>query len=90
MLESKGAIDRAQLKALISGIASFISRARLVHPTKSLKICRDPEDDMLLECCLAAKANFLITGDKDLLAIEDPPSGLTILSPGNSLRTFLA
>ncbi|NIQ06223.1 MAG: toxin-antitoxin system toxin component, PIN family protein, partial [Candidatus Korarchaeota archaeon] len=27
----------------------------------------DPKDDMLLECCAAAEADLLITGDKDLL-----------------------
>ncbi len=36
---------------------------------------------MLLECCLAAKADFLITGDKDLLEISDLPFRLKILSP---------
>jgi putative PIN family toxin of toxin-antitoxin system len=85
VLESKGKIDHSQLKALIAGIASFTSRAKLVHPTKRLSICRDPEDNMLLECCLEAKANFLITGDKDLLSIE-APSGLKILSPDNFIK----
>lgn len=86
MLESRRRIDRSQLKALISGIASFTSGAKLVHPTKTLSMCRDPEDDMLLECCLQAKADFLITGDKDLLAIDDPPSGLKILSPDSFIK----
>ncbi len=36
---------------------------------------------MLLECCLAAKADFLITGDKDLLEIRDLPFSLKILTP---------
>jgi predicted nucleic acid-binding protein len=36
---------------------------------------------MLLECCLAAKADFLITGDKDLLDMQAVPFGLKILSP---------
>jgi predicted nucleic acid-binding protein len=26
----------------------------------------DPEDKMVLECCLVAKAKLLITGDRDL------------------------
>jgi putative PIN family toxin of toxin-antitoxin system len=86
MLESKRRIDHSQLKALISGIASFTSRAKLVCPAKSLSVCRDPEDDMLLECCLEAKADFLITGDKDLLAIDKPPSGLKILSPNKFIK----
>lgn len=36
---------------------------------------------MVLECCLEAKAAFLITGDKDLLEIEYLPFHLKIMSP---------
>jgi putative PIN family toxin of toxin-antitoxin system len=31
--------------------------------------CRDRNDDFVLACALAAKAEFLVTGDKDLLTI---------------------
>jgi len=62
-----------------------VTAATLVHPEKKLHICRDPRDDIMLECCIAAKADFLITGDKDLLEIKDLPFDVTILSP----QTFL-
>lgn len=32
--------------------------------------CRDPKDDYLLELALISEADYLITGDKDLLAVE--------------------
>jgi putative PIN family toxin of toxin-antitoxin system len=66
---------------LISGLASFVAKTTVVNPQKKLSLCRDPKDNMLLECCLAAKADFLITGDKDLLAMEALPFQLTIMSP---------
>ena len=34
------------------------------------KICRDPKDDFLLALSKEGKANYLITGDKDLLDIK--------------------
>ena len=68
MAEDK--IDCVQLKALISGVAAFVSNAKVIIPKKKLLICRDTKDNMLLECCSMAKADFLITGDKDLLDIE--------------------
>lgn len=34
------------------------------------KICRDPKDDFLLALSKESRANYLITGDKDLLAIK--------------------
>jgi putative PIN family toxin of toxin-antitoxin system len=63
-------ITRSQLEALVSGIASFVGDARLVVAKSKLRLCRDPEDDVLLECSLAADADFLVTGDRDLLEIE--------------------
>ena len=68
-LLSEGKIHREKLQALVSGIASYVSAARLVKPKKQVRICRDPEDDMVLECCRAAGATVLITGDGDLLAL---------------------
>jgi len=53
-----------------TGVAAFVSNAKVIIPKKKLLICRDTKDNMLLECCSMAKADFLITGDKDLLDIE--------------------
>jgi len=36
VLEAIGKIDHNQLKALVSGIAAFVDRARIVQPNKSL------------------------------------------------------
>jgi predicted nucleic acid-binding protein len=32
-------------------------------------VCRDPQDDMILECALNADASIIVTGDKDLLVV---------------------
>lgn len=69
------------MKALISGIAAFVARAKIVQPQKRIFICRDAKDNMLLECCFEAKANFLITGDNDLLDIKNLPFNTKILTP---------
>ena len=69
-LEAEGKINLAQLKVLLSGIASFVVKAKVVIPKKKLHLCRDEKDNMILECCLAANADLLITGDKDLLHIQ--------------------
>jgi putative PIN family toxin of toxin-antitoxin system len=80
-LEAEGKLTPLQLKALISGLAAFVIRTNVVYPRKKICICRDPSDKMLLECCLEAKANFLITGDKDLLDMKTPPFHLKLLAP---------
>jgi predicted nucleic acid-binding protein len=35
----------------------------------NVHICRDPKDDMFLECAALAGADVLVTGDKDLLSL---------------------
>lgn len=32
--------------------------------------CRDPKDDFLLDLCVSGEADYLITGDDDLLALN--------------------
>jgi predicted nucleic acid-binding protein len=36
---------------------------------------------MVLECCKAAHADILLTGDKDLLNLDTIPFPLTIMNP---------
>jgi len=79
-LLAKNKIDKEQFKALISGIAAFVSKAVVVSPKKKLLICRDPQDNLVLECCIEAGADLLITGDKDLLDIKTLPFKLKILT----------
>jgi putative PIN family toxin of toxin-antitoxin system len=74
-LEGEGKLTRAQLKALIAGLAALVSRVILVNPHRKLDVCRDAEDNMVLECCLEARARFLVSGDKDLLDLRGIPFG---------------
>ena len=42
----------------------------LVEVSSSVTICRDPKDDFLLSLARDGNADFLLTGDKDLLELE--------------------
>ena len=33
-------------------------------------ICRDPGDDKFISCAVSAGADFIVTGDKDLMAVK--------------------
>lgn len=77
--------DVQELSRLISENAQFI------EPTLTLALCRDPKDNILLEVAASAHANYLVTGDKDLL--DDPnlvktmldDYGVIVLSAGDML-----
>lgn len=60
------------------------ARACKVLPRKTVRIGRDPNDRMLLEAAQAGRADYLITGDKDLLTLGSQGKTL-ILAP----REFL-
>ena len=84
--EAAGKINHLQFKTLISGIAAVVSRAEIVNPKRKIMTCRDPKDDMLLECYIEAKADFLVTGDADLLNIAELPFNLRIVTPHKFLK----
>jgi putative PIN family toxin of toxin-antitoxin system len=60
---------------LISEAAQIVSHASVVSG-----ICRDPDDDQILSCALSAEADYLVTGDSDLLELKEF-HGIRILTP---------
>ena len=42
----------------------FAARTRLIHPTVALAECHDPDDNIFLECADAARADYLLTGNR--------------------------
>jgi putative PIN family toxin of toxin-antitoxin system len=70
-------------KDQISGACTLISEAARIVPHTSVVsgICRDPDDDQILCSALSAKADYLVTGDKDLLNLDEF-HGIKIVTPG--------
>ena len=56
-----------QVEALLDLIAL---RGELVAPDRKVKVCRDPKDDMFIEAALAGSAECVVTGDDDLLTLN--------------------
>jgi len=43
-----------------------------VQPSEEIRgLCRDPDDDQILACAVAAGADNLVTGDDDLLVLNE-------------------
>lgn len=65
--------------------------AEMVQPVASLPLsCRDPKDDMVLAAAFGGKADYLVTGDQDLLVLAPDPrlGSLRILTPAACLAQF--
>ena len=43
----------------------------IIAPKLNIKVCRDEKDNKFLECAESAKADYLISGDKDLLSLKE-------------------
>jgi len=50
-------------------------------------ICRDPDDNKIIACAVSASAEFIVSGDKDLLDIGHYKS-IRIISPSDFLKKF--
>jgi putative PIN family toxin of toxin-antitoxin system len=48
----------------------LIERAVLVEITENVQECRDPKDNKILELALSGKAQYIISGDRDLLTLN--------------------
>lgn len=43
----------------------------IIEKSETVDICRDPKDNMFLECAIAANAYYLVSGDSDLLVLKE-------------------
>jgi len=62
----------------------FARVAEWVPVTATIRRCRYPKDDKFLELAVEGKADWIITGDKDLLELS-PFQSTSILAPAAAL-----
>ena len=55
----------------IGRLIVLFEHAVVVEPQDVPAICRDPDDDKFLACAVAARADYVVTEDKDLLVLEN-------------------
>ena len=48
----------------------MIGSLEIVEEGTRIELSRDPDDDKFLGCAKAAKALYIVSGDKDLLVLE--------------------
>jgi putative PIN family toxin of toxin-antitoxin system len=63
----------------------LMDAAELVAITERIAACRDPTDDRFLELAVCGRADGIVSGDRDLLAL-DPFRGIPIVTPAAFVR----
>src|ERR1044071_4458368 len=63
-------IANEDIKKDVASLLSLIEQSESVNPSELLSVCRDPDDNRILECAIAANADFIVTEDNDLLCLK--------------------
>ena len=65
-------------------LADYLEAVQLVDPEPLAPTSRDPDDDHVLACALAAQASLIVSGDADLLVLKTFRD-IPILTPAAAL-----
>ena len=64
----------------ISHVAFYLSDlARMIKPTRKIRLFKDDPDNRILECAVSGRADVIVTGDKEILKLGEY-EGITIIS----------
>lgn len=78
--------DREVDRTLRDRVVQEYARLCLLIPIPfPIRACRDPKDDKFLEVAVYGRADLIVTGDLDLLALH-PFRGIAILTPAEYLE----
>jgi putative PIN family toxin of toxin-antitoxin system len=72
---------------VVALVRSLAQEALLVPGRVRVAVSRDPDDDKFLEAAIEARAPYVVTGDKDLLAVKTV-RGVRIVTPAAFLTTL--
>jgi putative PIN family toxin of toxin-antitoxin system len=65
-------------------LQDLVRQAESVEITVPVRACRDPNDDKILELATNGDADYIVTGDDDLL-VMNPSRGIVIIRPSEFL-----
>jgi uncharacterized protein len=85
--ELEDVLSRDKFAARIASVGSspaqmlddYLALATMVRPTTIAAVARDPDDDHVIACAIAATANAIVTRDEDLLSLKEY-RGIAILT----------
>lgn len=66
-------------------LTNFLKTVKFIAETEVVTVCRDPQDDKILNLALSGRAEYIISGDQDLLVLN-PFRGVQIITIGTFLQ----
>lgn len=49
----------------------LFSAMEIINSASNIALCRDPDDDKFISCAIDGKCLYIVSGDKDLLALKE-------------------
>jgi putative PIN family toxin of toxin-antitoxin system len=86
---SKFELEREHVNELLSNLLYFAEMFVLSDPLAPVEGLRDPKGIAFVNLAREAKADYLVSGDKDLLDLKGTLPGVTIVPPGEFLAKIL-
>ena len=80
VLQAKIGLPQADVRTILSFLRHHARVIAVLRAGTAVAV-RDPDDAVVLGEAIAAGADVLVTGDKDLLQIEAPPARPRIVDP---------
>lgn len=68
--------------------SGFLDMLEVVFPKRRFKVCRDPKDDMFIDCAVEAKALCIVSGDDDLKSLGTV-EGIEVITAAEFCSRFL-
>ena len=87
ILSKKFRLSHEESDLAMEAISEAITQV-IEHNVKITDVCRDADDDNIIACAVSAKADYLVTGDSDLLEIKSW-QGIKIVTPRDFEALFM-
>jgi putative PIN family toxin of toxin-antitoxin system len=71
----------------LADLSKMLAAAELVTIIERIAACRDPRDDKFLELAVNGHADLIVSGDRDLLALN-PFRGIAIIAPATFVQAI--
>jgi len=84
-LKTKFRIEENEVAQILLDYAMFTMPIKPLHRIAIIEA--DPDDDKFMECALAARAGYIVSGDKHLLNLKNY-QGIQIKKPAEFLEIF--
>jgi putative PIN family toxin of toxin-antitoxin system len=68
VLSTKFSRDREEVSRLAVVLSEMVE---WVRPTMRISVLKDDPDNRILECAVSGRADFIVTGDKEMLGLKE-------------------